>query len=58
MRDVVLKTPTILGAFNAILDCASGVKVKVRNTDPSQKALVRAAKIIISLIRRPNPQEN
>jgi hypothetical protein len=58
MREIVLKAPTVAGAMNAILDYCSGVKVKVRNADPSKNAPVRAARFVNDLLERPNPQDD
>jgi hypothetical protein len=58
MREIVLKAPTVAGAMNAILDYCSGVKVKVRNSDPSKTAPVRAARFVNDLLERPNPQDD
>lgn len=58
MREIALKTPTIAAAMHAVLDFASGVKIKPRNVDPAQVAPPRAANATNRILKRPNPQES
>jgi phage portal protein BeeE len=58
MREVVMKTPTCGAAINAILDFSTGVKLGVRNVDPTQRVVPLQAKRVKKLLRNPNPQDS
>jgi hypothetical protein len=57
MREVVMKTPTAAACMNATLDYAQGVKVALRNVDPSKKANPSQVAFTNNLMRRPNPND-
>ena len=58
MREICLKVPTPAACVNAILDYSSGVKISIRNVDPSQPLPRNKANRIKEFLRSPNPQEN
>jgi hypothetical protein len=57
MREVVLRTPTAAASLNAILDFAGGVKIDVRNVDPSKSVSKRQAAMIKRILKRPNSNQ-
>lgn len=57
MREIVLRTPTAAACMNAILDFAGGVKIGVRNLDPSIKVNAVQAKKVKKILARPNVQQ-
>lgn len=57
MREVVLRTPTAAACLNAILDFAGGVKIGVRNTDPSKPVSGVQAKKVKRIMSRPNSDQ-
>jgi hypothetical protein len=58
MREIILKTPTAGAGLNAIIDYCCDVTVKVRNSDASKPAPVRASKFMDDLLKRPNDQDD
>src|SRR5258708_3005747 len=54
MREVVLRTPTAAACINAILDFTGGVKIGVRNIDPSKPVPKQQANVIKRMINPPN----
>lgn len=57
MREIVLRTPTAAACLNAILDFAGGVKIDVRNVDPSLPVPPLEKKRIKAILRRPNENQ-
>ena len=57
MRELVLRTPTVAAAMNAILDYVGDVDIKVRNVDPKKKADDARVAYLTELLRRPNPND-
>ena len=57
MREIVLRTPTAAACMNAILDFAGGVKIDVRNIDPSKPVSKGQAKVIKRILRKPNANQ-
>jgi hypothetical protein len=57
MREVVLRTPTAAACLNAILDFTGGVKIGVRNVDPSKPVPKLQAKKIKAIMDRPNADQ-
>lgn len=57
MREIVLRTPTAAACMNAILDFAGGVKIDVRNVDPTKDLPKQQKKRIKALLERPNPDQ-
>jgi phage portal protein BeeE len=57
MREIVLRTPTAAACMNAILDFAGGVKMDIRNVDPSTTVPKGEAKRIRAIFQRPNPDQ-
>lgn len=57
MREIVLRTPTAAACLNAILDFAGGVKIDVRNIDPSLPVPPLEKKRIRAVLSRPNENQ-
>jgi len=57
MREVVLRTPTAAACLNAILDFSGGVKIGVRNTDPTKKPPKREAMRVKKILAKPNANQ-
>lgn len=57
MREIVLRTPTASASVNAILDFSGGVKVGVRNIDPSKPTPKIQAGIVNRLLNHPNSNQ-
>lgn len=57
MREVVLRTPTAAASVNAILDFAGGVKIGVRNIDPSKPTPKIQAGVVNRLLKSPNSNQ-
>lgn len=57
MREVVLRTPTAAACMNAILDFAGGVKIGVRNVDPSKPVPKGQAAMVKRILKRPNDNQ-
>lgn len=57
MREIILKTPTAGASHNATLDYAGGVKLNLRNIDPSKPVAKKQAKTIRKLLTNPNPTQ-
>jgi hypothetical protein len=57
MREVVMRTPTAAACLNAILDFAGGVKIGVRNIDPSEKVSRYQAKMVRRILKKPNDNQ-
>jgi hypothetical protein len=58
MREIVMRTPTASACLNAILDFASAVEIKIRNTDPSVPAPATTLSVLQDYMVRPNPQDS
>src|SRR5260221_5303349 len=58
MREVVLRTPTAAACVNAILDFAGGVKIDVRNIDPSKPVPKQQANVVKRIMNRPNVNQS
>lgn len=57
MREIVMRTPTAAASVNAILDFAGGVKLDIRNVDPSKQVGTKQANMVKRLMRRPNSDQ-
>lgn len=54
MREIALKTPTVAACINSIVDYAQGVKIKLRNVDPTQIADPDKVKHVQDYMSKPN----
>ncbi len=57
MREIVMRTPTASACMNAILDFAGGVRIDIRNVDPSKPVPPLQAKRIKAVLNNPNPDQ-
>lgn len=55
MREVVLKTATAGASMNAVLDYTGGVKLNLRNINPTKPVPPRQLQLVQRLLRKPNP---
>src|SRR5258707_668281 len=58
MREVSVRTPTASACVNAILDFAGGVKIDVRNIDPSKPVPKQQANVVKRIMNRPNVNQS
>ena len=58
MREVVLRTPTAAACLNAILDFTGGVKINVRNIDPSKPVPKQQQNVVKRIMNRPNTNQS
>lgn len=58
MREVALKTQTVAASTNAILDYAAGVRINLRNIDPSKPVPEEQVSQVRKLMVHPNPTQS